>query len=48
MAREYERATLLFSGNMRVIVLDPYTAALALPDEVKERVVVELDTEDRA
>jgi len=47
LAREYERVTLLLSGGMRVIVLGLYTAALALPEEVKEKIVVELDTEDR-
>ncbi|HIP65217.1 MAG TPA: CRISPR locus-related DNA-binding protein [Pyrodictium sp.] len=47
LAREYDRVTVLLSGGMRVIVLGLYTAVLALPDEVKERVVVELDTEDR-
>ena len=32
---------------MRVIVLSLYTAALAFPEEVEEKIVVNLDTEDR-
>jgi len=47
LAREYDKVTVLLSGGMRVIVLGLYTAVLVLPDEVKGRILVELDTEDR-
>jgi len=43
---KHERVTLLLSGGMRVIVLGLYTALLLLPKSLRERVRVELDTED--
>lgn len=42
----HAKVTLLLSGGMRVIVLGLYTALLLLPKQLREKVKVELDTED--
>ena len=44
---EYSHVTILLSGGMRVIVLGLYTAALLLPKEYKDRISIEIDTEDK-
>ena len=47
LASKHDQLTLIFSGGMRTIVLTLYTAALLLPTEVKEKLQLEIDTEDQ-
>lgn len=47
LLKSYDGITILLSGGMRVLVLGLYTAALLIPQNVKERISLEIDTEDR-
>ncbi len=47
LSKRHETVTLIFSGGMRALVLGLYTAALLLPNDIKRKLVMELDTEDQ-
>ncbi len=46
LTEAYETVTVLLSGGMRVLVLGLYTAILLLPPPARDKVKVEVDTED--
>ncbi len=45
-AKERDRVTVILSGGMRIIVLGLYTAALSMPKDLKDKISIEIDTED--